>query len=137
MRYNPNPKLPVPPKKDLEYLHWKQKMSGRQIAAHYKVTQMQIRRWFKERGVQPRSRGEAPSGRPPDGEKNWNWKGDDVGYQALHAWVRKHKGVPKLCEHCGTVERRKYEWANVSKQYKRDLNDWVRLCTPCHRKFDN
>lgn len=52
------------------------------------------------------------------------------------AWVELHKGKPSLCEHCGTTEAKKFEWANISKKYKRELDDWIRLCTKCHRKFD-
>lgn len=70
------------------------------------------------------------------GEKNPIWKGDAVGYGALHDWVVLHKGSPKLCEQCETIEAKKYEWANISKVYKREISDWVRLCTSCHRKYD-
>lgn len=137
MRYNPNPKLPVPLKQDLERLHYQKKMSGRQMAIHYGVTQTQVRRWFAERGVKARSRSEAPSGRPPTGKQNWNWVGGKVGYQALHTWVRKYKGTPKKCEHCGRTDKKKYEWSNIGHMYKRNLADWIRLCTKCHRKLDN
>lgn len=65
-----------------------------------------------------------------------NWVGDNVGYGALHDWVRKYKGTPSLCEHCGTSHAKKFEWANKSHEYLRDLDDWIRLCTKCHRKYD-
>lgn len=70
------------------------------------------------------------------GENNIKWKGDSVGYFALHAWIQRQYGKPQFCEHCKTSERRMYHWANVSKEYKRDRDDWLRLCVPCHRKFD-
>ncbi len=66
-----------------------------------------------------------------------HWKGDAVGYGGLHDWVRDHLGTPQRCEECGTEEVRKYEWANISKTYKRDLADWKRLCVPCHHRFDD
>lgn len=69
-------------------------------------------------------------------EKHPRWKGDAVGYTALHDWVRKMLGTPNLCEHCKTTNAKKFEWANISKQYKRDLSDWKRLCTKCHRNED-
>ena len=69
-------------------------------------------------------------------EENPAWKGEKVKYMGLHNWVRRHLGTPKKCMHCGTTEEKVYHWANISKKYKRDLNDWVRLCVPCHRKFD-
>ena len=65
-----------------------------------------------------------------------NWKGDNVGIEALHNWVTRHKGKPNKCEHCGCSDERKYEWSNISQLYKRELSDWQRLCVPCHSKYD-
>lgn len=70
------------------------------------------------------------------GEKSASWKGDKVGYGALHDWVKSRLGYPKKCEHCKRTDKEKYEWANVSEKYLRDLSDWIRLCTSCHRKYD-
>lgn len=69
--------------------------------------------------------------------KSPHWKGDKVGYMGLHRWVRMHLGKPSICEHCGNKDARKYEWANKSGKYLRDLTDWLRLCKPCHKKYDN
>jgi len=63
------------------------------------------------------------------------FKGDKVGYVSLHGWVRRHKVDPKYCEHC-KAEDKKLQWANKSHEYKRELDDWLRLCIPCHRKHD-
>jgi hypothetical protein len=68
------------------------------------------------------------------GEESVFWKGDEVGYSALHAWVRKVLGTPKECWECGTTTAGRYEWANVSGEYKREVGDWARLCVSCHRK---
>lgn len=71
------------------------------------------------------------------GRKHHRWGGENICYTALHKWVERHKGKAKKCEHCGTTDESKsYDWANVSKLYKRDLNDYIRLCRSCHRKFD-
>jgi len=70
------------------------------------------------------------------GKNNPLWKGDQVGYGALHDWVNLHLGKPKLCSMCGSTEKKKYEWANISKEYKREVTDWERLCTSCHRLRD-
>ena len=72
----------------------------------------------------------------PTGENSWAWKGDEVGKEALHNWVQKHKGKPKKCENCGTKKATQYDWANISQEYKRELNDFKRLCRSCHAKFD-
>jgi hypothetical protein len=68
------------------------------------------------------------------GANNPGWKGDGVGYSALHGWVRRALGSPSCCERCGTTKAKRYEWANKSLQYRRDLTDWERLCASCHRK---
>jgi len=67
-------------------------------------------------------------------ENNCNWKGDGVGYTALHEWIRKHK--PKPIE-CGVCHRKlPLEVANISELYKRDLNDWEWICRKCHMEKD-
>ena len=70
------------------------------------------------------------------GSKNYAWKGENVGYTCLHQWIRRLKGKPQKCEICGTTNKRKYEWANINHRYLRNLNDYVRMCTSCHRKYD-
>ena len=72
----------------------------------------------------------------PKGPSHVLWKGDDVAYHTLHAWVDREKGKPSACEHCGRTDAKRYEWANVDHKYRRVLADWVRLCTACHRKHD-
>lgn len=71
-------------------------------------------------------------------ENHPSWKGDDVGYRALHHWVIKHLGQPSECSNCGFASQnsRQFNWANISHEYRRDLNDWVRLCISCHNKYD-
>ncbi len=71
------------------------------------------------------------------GENNHKWKEEDaVGYGSLHEWVSRWKGKPKLCESCGSVAAKKYEWANVDHEYRRVLDDYIRMCTSCHRLYD-
>lgn len=72
------------------------------------------------------------------GGKNVMWKGDKVGYLALHGWVRRHLGKPNRCDFCGLIDgnENKFEWANKSGEYLRDLSDWIRLCVKCHRLYD-
>ena len=71
------------------------------------------------------------------GEKNSQWKGNKVKYTGLHLWVMRWLGKPKKCDKCGTEKSKRFEWANKSREYKRDLTDWIRLCKSCHNKFDN
>lgn len=68
------------------------------------------------------------------GEKHPGWKGDKAGYLAIHAWVQRRLGKPNKCVECGTATAKKFEWANISGKYKRNVKDFRRLCTSCHRK---
>jgi len=63
-----------------------------------------------------------------------NWKGDKVGYNSLHRWVQRHKGKASICSVCGTDKN--VQWANLSHEYKRDLNDFEQMCGKCHRAYD-
>jgi NUMOD3 motif len=68
-------------------------------------------------------------------EKAWNWKGDNVGYAALHYWVRKNLPEPKLCEFKG-CEKPPHHLANITGTYNRDLKNWKYLCATHHFKID-
>src|SRR5215472_4070325 len=52
----------------------------------------------------------------------------------VHNWVSRRKKKTGLCSQCG--QRRYTEWANVSGEYRRDPDDYIELCKPCHCKFD-
>ena len=69
-----------------------------------------------------------------NGEYNGMWKGTDVGKKELHEWVRKNKPKPKLCVDC--KKAKPYDLANISQEYKRDINDFKWLCRSCHIKKD-
>lgn len=73
---------------------------------------------------------------PYVGEKHPQWKGDEVGYGALHLWIRTHKPKPAdgRCEDCGKVKP--LEAANISGKYLRDVNDFEWICRKCHMKKD-
>lgn len=71
-------------------------------------------------------------------ERNHNWKGDEVGYNALHTYINRKLGKPRECMDCGFTSDngRQFHWANISGNYTRDLSDWERLCASCHYKKD-
>lgn len=68
------------------------------------------------------------------GMKNGMWKGNKVSYRSLHNYVRYNLEMPEFCKDCG--ENKKLEVANISQEYKRDLEDWEWLCRRCHMKKD-
>ena len=69
------------------------------------------------------------------GECHPNWRGDEVGYQGLHSWVRVNKPKPKKCQRCDK-RTTKLDASNISGTYKRDLNDFEYLCKSCHNIVD-
>ncbi len=72
------------------------------------------------------------------GDNRLNWKGEQVSYRTLHRWVTRFKGKPETCEHCGKtgLTGKQINWANKDRQYKRNLEDWIRLCSYCHYLYD-
>lgn len=75
------------------------------------------------------------------GEENPRWKGSNISYRSLHNWVVYHLGRAIKCTECGLDEtpegkKRYFDWANISGEYKRDLEDWKQLCKLCHKAFD-
>ena len=67
-------------------------------------------------------------------ENNPMWKGDGVGYGALHNWVKRNLIKPQVCRDCN--QPKPLDLANISGEYKRDLSDWEWLCRSCHMKKD-
>lgn len=76
------------------------------------------------------------------GEKNSQWKGDNVGYKSLHQWVYRWLSKnPKQCSNCGILGVKNYSkwsihWANKSGKYLRKTTDWIALCVKCHKEYD-
>lgn len=135
----PHNKKECPDIEKLRHLYIDEKLSSHKIAGYFGVSQKLILRWLRDYEIGVRSVAQAAkiaNNGFKRNDKHPNWKGDDAGYQALHAWVRLRKGKPSVCEKCGTTDAKKYEWANISHEYKRDVDDWIRLCTSCHRYFD-
>lgn len=70
-------------------------------------------------------------------ERHHNWRGDQASYFSIHRWLYARKGHPDRCQDCGaTKEEITIQWANISGQYKRDVDDYKPLCVPCHKRYD-
>ena len=82
----------------------------------------------------------------PSGHRHPKWE-DDVGYRAIHNWVRSWKtkyegGTPIKCENCG--ETKEVEIACLIEEaspdnpelYTRKVKDYAWLCRKCHKKMD-
>lgn len=74
--------------------------------------------------------------KPGDGarEANPKWRGDQVSYNALHAWVARNKPKTGACQQCG--KEGATEWSNVSHEYRRDLEDFREFCHQCNAIYD-
>ncbi|MCA9329218.1 hypothetical protein KDA11_01100 [Candidatus Saccharibacteria bacterium] len=59
-----------------------------------------------------------------------------ASYGAIHRQVYRLWGNSNTCEHCKTTVSKKFEWANISGEYKLVREDWARLCVTCHRRYD-
>lgn len=68
------------------------------------------------------------------GKNNPNWKGDNVGYNGLHSFVKNRKGKPNRCDDC--KNKLPLDLANISGNYLRELDDWEWLCRKCHMHKD-
>jgi len=68
------------------------------------------------------------------GEQHPQWKGENVGYGALHIWLRAHKPKTGVCENCG--QARYTEYSMPHDGITRNLDDYEELCKPCHMRKD-
>ena len=56
---------------------------------------------------------------------------------AFHNFARRHFGSPCHCEMCKTTKKKTYHWAAKDrKRGGRNRTDWLRLCVPCHSRYD-
>jgi hypothetical protein len=67
-------------------------------------------------------------------KNNGQWKGNKVGYGAIHDYIKRRFPRPTHCSKC--IKIGKVDLANVSGKYKRDLSDWKWLCRSCHMRSD-
>lgn len=74
----------------------------------------------------------------PRGENHGNWKGDNIGYFAIHIWLKKTFGGATICENvmCAGLSER-FEWSLLKgKSYERKRENFWQLCQSCHRYYD-
>jgi hypothetical protein len=60
---------------------------------------------------------------------------DGPWYSAIHKWLSRNRPKTGTCQDCGVEGRT--EFANVSGEYRRSMDDYVEVCRPCHRKRDS
>jgi hypothetical protein len=68
------------------------------------------------------------------------WTGNNIrSIVALHAWIRRHKTKPLVCEMCN--EKESYDLVNISptynpSTYNRNPENWRWYCRRCHMISD-
>lgn len=72
---------------------------------------------------------------PRSGENHQYWKGDKVGYSAVHEWVKKYLPKPKVCNRCNL--EKKLDLSVNDYKYTRELENWEWICRSCHCKKDD
>jgi len=68
-------------------------------------------------------------------DKHPLWKGDNVGYSALHTWIYRNKTRSNTCEQC-YEQNIPTHFANLDYEYTRDVNTWGEMCAKCHNAYD-
>ena len=76
------------------------------------------------------------------GENHIFWKGDKATYSSLHKRITRHFLKPEKCDWCGIPKTKKngltnIQWANISGKYLFKRDDWLGLCSKCHKKQEN
>ena len=101
------------------------KKPQRQISEEFGYSITTINRRLKEFNIPRRTISEACTSECPSA---------DALYVTLHRWIRKNKPKTEYCEKCNKVEP--CEVANISGEYKKDINDFEWLCRRCHMLSD-
>jgi len=70
------------------------------------------------------------------GDKNPNWRGDGVGWSALHKWLRRNHPKRGVCSECDKKGKTDWAFLRHPEPYTRNANDYRELCRSCHIKFD-
>ena len=65
---------------------------------------------------------------------NPNWKGNKVSQRSVHDWIKRRSPKPDKCQDCGKVGW--VDLANISQEYKRDVDDYKWICRKCHMTED-
>lgn len=114
------------------------KMKGRKLTEeHRKKIGNALRGREKTREFKEKMRKVALK-RVENGTHNF-YKGDNIGYMAIHSWLYREFGKARRCENsgCKYENPKMYVWALVKgKKYERKRENFMQLCQSCHMKYD-
>lgn len=81
----------------------------------------------------------ARNGGKKTGENHHKWKGNDVGIDGIHQWLKKYYGKANRCESINCLKLSKiFQWALLKgKEYERKRENFWQLCIKCHLLYDS
>lgn len=59
---------------------------------------------------------------------------ENLSYSGLHSWIKRQLGNASQCKICESTKT--VDWANKSREYKKDITDWIPLCRKHHIAYD-
>lgn len=141
---------PIPlitlPSEEITQLYCQSGLSARDIAALFFCDRDTVIRNLKLNGVPIRTHSQAMK---LAGEQKKtarfknehpNWRGGLIiseGYYKAHRWIKERCGKADRCQINPTHNSTLYDWANISRNYLCDTEDWIMLCHACHYWFDH
>ena len=114
-------------------------MSLVDLAVERGVSSSAIRTALVAHGVKLRSKAPLDKHGPGlVGDKNPRWAGDRANYSARHQRVKYARGSASQypCQHCGTDDGSRYEWAQIHGTTGQSPDDYMPLCETCHEDYD-
>ena len=70
------------------------------------------------------------------GNRSPHWKGDNVGYEAIHRWLRLYSKKTGVCKECEGIKST--DWALIKGlKYERRRENYKELCRKCHIEYDD
>lgn len=65
------------------------------------------------------------------------YKKTGFAYSTVHSWLIRTYGKATYCSNDKAHVSKRFDWANISGEYKRDISDYKPLCIACHHALDN
>ena len=57
-------------------------------------------------------------------------------YYSIHRWIKYHYGKADRCAISKSHLAINFNWANISGNYIKNINDWIKLCPQDHAFMD-
>lgn len=68
---------------------------------------------------------------------NTNYIDGRANYSSVHKWIVRWYGKASKCENVNcTGKSKKFDWANMTDKYEKNIKNFLQLCRSCHTKKD-